>query len=307
MLASKNNVEQGYCKAGVFMVHLTFAFVAFTLLAHTFAAFSQTSCIPTPTPAAPASSLTASPTPNALQTAVATSAKAITARIQAQSLTLVPPPVIEVFGHSAQGKPLIAYSLGNGPNVTLICGAFHGNEAGSAVVVAQLLGYLRQHPEQLIGCRVVLVPQVNPDGLAAGQRANARGVDLNRNFPGNWQRQPFRARYHPGPQPASEPETQAFMRLIKRYGPTKVISIHSPFHTMNWTGERSHALARVMQQFNKYPVTDNIGYPTPGSLGNYCGRVLRIAIITLELPREAASRSWANNRDALLAAIRYCA
>ena len=34
----------------------------------------------------------------------------------------------------------------------------------------------------LAGKQVVLVPATNPDGLAANQRVNAHGVDVNRNF-----------------------------------------------------------------------------------------------------------------------------
>ncbi|MBV9469107.1 MAG: DUF2817 domain-containing protein [Abitibacteriaceae bacterium] len=211
----------------------------------------------------------------------------------------------EIFGHSVKGRPLLAYVLGEGTNVTVIFGAFHGNETNTASVVERLREYLKQHPETLAGCRIILVPKVNPDGLAMQQRVNAHGVDLNRNFPGSWQPRVRRMRYSPGPRAASEPETQGVMQLLKKYKPGKVVSIHSPFHTMNWTGERSRTLAFIMQQYNKYPTTDNIGYPTPGSLGNYCGRVLQIAIITLELPIESASLSWQANREALLAAIAH--
>jgi protein MpaA len=60
-----------------------------------------------------------------------------------------------------------------------------------------------------------------------------------------------------------------------------------------------------MSGYNKYPPEPTIGYPTPGSMGTYCGIDRKIPMITLELPRDASGEeSWNRNREALLAAIR---
>ena len=59
-----------------------------------------------------------------------------------------------------------------------------------------------------------------------------------------------------------------------------------------------------MSAKNHYPTTAAIGYPTPGSLGSYAGIDKKIPMITLELPRNLpGDQAWAQNKDALLAAI----
>lgn len=213
--------------------------------------------------------------------------------------------VQETFGHSVQERPLTAYVLGNGANRTMIFGDFHGNERSVPGVVNELRQYLEQHPERWHNCRIILVPYVNPDGWAAGTRVNAHQVDINRNFPGTWKAVGRAARYNPGPRAGSEPETMAIEGLVERCNPTKIVSIHQPLHMLNWTGLPGKKLAAVMHKANGYHISDDVGYATPGSFGDYCGGKggKNIAIVTMELPNEGVSEAWAENREALLAAI----
>jgi protein MpaA len=212
-------------------------------------------------------------------------------------------PAREVFGQSVEERPLVAYVFGAGPNVTMILGGFHNDEPASVPVVEMLGRYLALHPEEWKGRTVVLVPRVNPDGRRLHSRVNANGVDLNRNFPGTWNMIAAAARYNPGPTAASEPETRAVMQLVEKYAPSKVVSIHQPFHTLNWNGVKGRVIAEEMSLYNGYPMTGDIGYPTPGSFGSYA-ESKDIGIVTLEMPVADAATCWLQNRDALLAAIR---
>lgn len=144
-----------------------------------------------------------------------------------------------VIGYSAQGRPLEVYRFGDGPIQRLIVAGMHGGYEWNTVALAEeLLGYLDAHPEAVPPeVTLSILHILNPDGYAhswvASGRANARGVDLNRNWPSNWHADWPRAgcwNHSPvtgGASPASEPETQALMAFISQNSFDAVISYHS--------------------------------------------------------------------------------
>ena len=125
----------------------------------------------------------------------------------------------KLLGRSVQGRPIRAYQVGD-PHGTpvLVVGSIHGNEPGG-IPVARALERLDPR-----GLDLWIVPTLNPDGLVADTRGNARGVDLNRNFPWRWQR--LGGVYASGPRPLSERETRIAVTLIRRLRPHVTIWFH---------------------------------------------------------------------------------
>lgn len=215
-----------------------------------------------------------------------------------------PEGVVENLGVSVEGRPIEAVWYGSGSQTVVYFGAFHGDEPESAEVVQQFADYLREHPELLEDRRAVLVPVVNPDGLVRQERKNSNQVDLNRNFPtSNWVSEGKETNYWGGPKPASEPETRVVIDVLERFQPDRIVSIHCPYKCVNFDGP-AEQLAEAMSKENGYKVEPSIGYPTPGSFGNYSGIERKIPTITLELPPTGEEDVWKDNRDALVRALR---
>lgn len=222
-----------------------------------------------------------------------------------------PLPEREILGSSVEGRPITLEHFGprdgSVPSV-LILGGIHGDEVTSVDLTRNLARLLPEQPDLVEGRHVAILEVANPDGYAARTRSNARGVDVNRNFPARNFRPGGGRGFRGGTAPASEPETRAILSAIAQVRPRLIVSIHSirgGRECNNYDGP-AEAVARLMAQYNGYPATANIGYPTPGSLGSYAGIDLSIPIVTLELPRQLPGEAaWAQNREALLAAIRW--
>ncbi len=143
--------------------------------------------------------------------------------------------VSETIGHSSQGRPIEAFSVGQGKTPVVVVGGIHGGyESNTSWLVWELLTHYRQHPEDVPPhVKLILLPDANPDGLRNGTRFLADGVDANRNWPtADWQT----ASYEPGfvrlengggAEPLSEPETVALADYITRVQPRAVLSYHS--------------------------------------------------------------------------------
>jgi murein peptide amidase A len=127
-----------------------------------------------------------------------------------------------VIGHSLRGRPIVARVLGpdSATRKILLVGCIHGNECAGRAILSALA-----HQPVAANVQLWLVPSMNPDGAAADTRQNARGVDLNRNFPYRWHAGGGPV-YYAGPHPLSEPETRAAVRLIARVKPAVTVWYH---------------------------------------------------------------------------------
>ena len=141
----------------------------------------------------------------------------------------------------------------------LFVGAHHGNELLSTEYVLDIIEYLTtnyqadpQVRQWLDQYEIWCLPLANPDGchnffhVTASGRKNGRdtngnglvdysdGVDINRNYPFRWhslgeegsKSDPLAAWYR-GPEPGSEPEPQAIMKLADRERFVGLISYHT--------------------------------------------------------------------------------
>jgi protein MpaA len=137
-----------------------------------------------------------------------------------------------VIGHSVQGRPIVAWAYGpsSAPRKILVIGVIHGDEQAGLAITRALRRRLVPG-----GVQLWVLPELNPDGVAADTRQNAHGVDLNRNFPFRW-RYSSDPTFDSGPRPASEPETRAAMRLVRRIRPAVTITYHQHMDLVDESG-----------------------------------------------------------------------
>lgn len=169
----------------------------------------------------------------------------------------------------------------------------HGDEESGVEVAERLFPLLSS---------VLMVARVNPDGLHRGQRQNANGVDLNRNFPTRDWMTSEPGRYHGGSAPASEPETGALLELLKTNPPQRVLTLHADLHNVNYDGPAQEWAQGIAKRCG-YELAPDIGYPTPGSFGTYLGKERGIPTVTFELPPGTGEEHWPVVADALLWAL----
>ena len=175
----------------------------------------------------------------------------------------------------------------------------HGDEPGGRTIAAAL----RRRPPRLPGVVLWVVPDLNPDGASAGTRQNARGVDLNRNFPDAWRRQgrPFDTD-HSGPRPLSEPETRVAARLIRRLRPDVTIWYHQALASSTLGTVADPALPRRYARASRLPAR-GLGF-LPGVATRWQNRAGGDAFV-VELPAGTPSAAAVSRHRRALVAVSY--
>lgn len=214
-------------------------------------------------------------------------------------------------GSSVQGRALTAYRFGSGQDMIIYMGAMHGSEANSKNTMTEWFNELNTYPERIPAHRsIVIIPSVNPDGVAAGTRFNARGVDLNRNFPANDWKSVVATPGSPatpagGPAPLSEPESQAIASFIRQNSPRLVMSFHSKAAVVeaNEAGDSLSVAAGYASRsrYRAVPKSQSahvFQYDTTGAMEDWMRDKLGRPAIVVELATNSSSE-FGRNRDAL--------
>lgn len=154
-----------------------------------------------------------------------------------------------MIGASVHGRDIVALHrpVESSRVRVVVIGGIHGNEPVSPPIVRSLVDV--PMPADV---EVWLLPEMNPDGIAAGTRANANGRDLNRNFGWGW------LPYDGGPAPFSEPETTAAADLVLRAQPHVVVWVHQPLSYVSSIGSTPDALEEAWSRGSGIPVRRDV-------------------------------------------------
>lgn len=164
----------------------------------------------------------------------------------------------------------------------ILIGGLHGDEPEGVFLGQATLNWLDSVDNKTLK-DFILIPCINPDGYSENKRVNARGVDLNRNFPSkNWSSEYKEERYYPGESPGSEIEIQALLHLIQMTTPRLIIHFHSWKPCVVVTGPKDLVEAKILAENSGFCLIHDIGYPTPGSLGEYAWHDLKLPVICTE-------------------------
>ena len=202
-----------------------------------------------------------------------------------------------VIAHSAEGRAVTATRIGpaDAPVRIVLIGQMHGDEPAGPRIVASVA----QRPLPG-GVAIWLVPTINPDGQAVGRRTNARGIDLNRNFPTRWQSSRRGSGTWSGPRPASEAETRAAMAFLRDVDPTIVLSFHQPFGVVDVSAPGSTAAGRHLARSLGLGVR-RVGCDGPchGNLTQWVSSELGIPALTVELSADESPEDVARAASAV--------
>lgn len=235
---------------------------------------------------------------------------------------------LKCLGTSEDGRNIWCLRIGN-PSASrklLLDGGIHAREwLNSLLLMRKSEEILRQYSDYkntLTHTCLYVVPMINPDGVTISQygfgsirnkklrkickktkrpartwKGNARGVNLNLNFPGGWNtknksKKPDGMTY-PGEKAASEKETKAMMRFVNSIsGLREALNYHSTGSILYWNYnvegtpalyDRQKALAEKVNQFTGYRLMPkSISTDPNGGFGDWLIYNKKIPNVTVE-------------------------
>lgn len=152
-------------------------------------------------------------------------------------------------------------------------------------------------------------------------KANARGVDLNRNFDtDDFATYPVMSRpcylNYPGESPLSEPETAAMVSYVKSLSnPVFSVAMHSQGEVIYYNCGQSNidearSLAESLSSWTGYKLETEVRHDS--AFDDWCNKVMGIPSATVEtgkvpcpLPISEFDKIWQDNRDLWLFAVLY--
>jgi len=185
------------------------------------------------------------------------------------------------IGKSVDGRTIYAYYFGSGSKKIVFYGAMHGSESNTKYTLTYWISELEKNSDNIPDDKtVIVVPVLNPDGVADKIRFNSNKVDLNRNFDsstwvsGTYFLNTFYATGG-GNAPFSEPESRAIRDLIYRESPYLTLSYHSAAgYVVPSNTSRGVELGKVYSNLSGYryvaPGTDGaFTYDITGDFGEW--------------------------------------
>lgn len=216
----------------------------------------------------------------------------------------------KVIGYSVLKRPIYELTIGNGPYYTHFNASFHGNEWITTPALLQCVNeYARLLTDEINDQSIInafdkttisIVPMVNPDGVdlvvngleSAGDftdavflmnesnedfsrwKANINGIDLNKQFPANWDLEQNRKykyptfRDFPGKSPLSQPESIAMATLTKHNNFHRVHALHTQGEEIYWGFQKLEPMI-AEKIVSQYALVSN--YKAVRNIDNYAG------------------------------------
>lgn len=213
---------------------------------------------------------------------------------------------VSTIGKSVMDNPIHEIRIGKGMKKVHMNGSFHANEWITTMVLMNLLNHYLlaimngipvrgKNPINLYNdVELSVVPMVNPDGVDlvlngptesirervininegsedfVHWKANIRGVDLNNQFPANWEIEQKRKepkspspRDFPGNSSLSEPEAIAMAELMKTNPFDRILAFHTQGEEFYWGYEgleppESEELAKEFERVSGYRAIQNV-------------------------------------------------